>query len=482
MRVALIISGYLRSFKVNLPLIKQKIIDKYDVVDVYIHITKNELKDDKYFNPAHEEEDIKLIKEILKPIAILEEDNLDLHEDKKLNNLYNLWLKYYKLNQIKLCNETHKGVYDLVIKYRPDLNIIEENVFSEIEKGQIYIPEESVVDRSKLKNQTDPHICDIFAYGSSHSMDLYFEIYKHLNRLVTKYNTPISETLLYYYLNDYKISYKLIKLDYNVILSTCNIFAICGDSGSGKTTLSESLKKYFSDSFTLECDRYHKWERHDDNWKNYTHLNPEANYISKMNKDIFDLKIGKNVYHVNYDHNNGKFTSPEEINKSDNVIVCGLHSFYNKHEGVYNLKIFLDTDIKLKTRWKILRDSTNRGYSVEEVKNQIDKRSKDYLEYIYPQRKESDIIVNFYTNDESFLEENEPNVHLNLLINKKYSLTEVLAKLTSYNIPYTVTYSQEENFNCVNFLKFQSSNLLGENKFKQDNFYDYIIFFILSLS
>lgn len=48
MRVALLISGYLRSFKINIPNIKTKILDKFDKVDIYIHITKNESTEDKY--------------------------------------------------------------------------------------------------------------------------------------------------------------------------------------------------------------------------------------------------------------------------------------------------------------------------------------------------------------------------------------------------------------------------------------------------
>ena len=41
------------------------------------------------------------------------------------------------------------------------------------------------------------------------------------------------------------------------------------------------------DSIDLECDRYHKWERYNDNWNNYTHLNPNANFLCKMQKDFF---------------------------------------------------------------------------------------------------------------------------------------------------------------------------------------------------
>ena len=49
MKIAILISGYLRSFKVNIPLIKSKILDKFKNVDIYIHITKNEENRTKYY-------------------------------------------------------------------------------------------------------------------------------------------------------------------------------------------------------------------------------------------------------------------------------------------------------------------------------------------------------------------------------------------------------------------------------------------------
>ena len=48
-------------------------------------------------------------------------------------------------------------------------------------------------------------------------------------------------------------------------------------------------------------------------WEKYKHLNPKANFLTKMKNDVFDLKIGKNIYQVNYDHTNGKFTDKKEI-------------------------------------------------------------------------------------------------------------------------------------------------------------------------
>jgi uridine kinase len=480
-KTALLIAGYLRSFKVNLPLIKDRVLDKFKDIDIYIHITKNETKNDKYFNMTNEVEDISYIKNILNPKSILLEDNLEIFDNPKENNLHNTWIKYYKLNEIKKINEKLYGEYDLVIKYRPDLNITMDEIFPKELEDKIYIPEKSLIDKSKLENPNDNYMCDIFAYGKSKLMDQYFNIYNNLEQLSKKYGyTP--ETIIYEHLNKEQIPYKLIDLEYSMILSMCNTFAICGDSGSGKSTLSNILQEYFSNSFVLECDRYHKWERNDENWKKFTHLNPEANYITKMENDIFDLKIGKTIHQVNYDHSNGKFTQKEKIEKSDNIIVCGLHSLYSENHGAYNLKIFIDTDINLKTKWKIKRDMQNRGYSIEETLKQIEARKEDYYKYIYPQRDKSDIIINFFTDKDFDINKinEDDTVNLRILINKKYSLIDILSHLSKKEIEFKIK-SNNEIFNEIVFYKYKKCNILENSNISFDNYYDYIMFFILSL-
>ena len=49
---------------------------------------------------------------------------------------------------------------------------------------------------------------------------------------------------------------------------------------------------YSDDTLIFECDRYHKWERNDENWNNITHLDPQANYLFKMKNDILELFNG----------------------------------------------------------------------------------------------------------------------------------------------------------------------------------------------
>lgn len=471
MKVAVLISGYLRTFKINLSNFQEKIIDKFENVDIYIHITDNEENDDKYLNINN---DIRFITDNLKPVFLTHETNLKISNNKKENDLLNTWVKYYKLNEIKKINETIFGKYDMVIKYRPDLNIISDIDFN---NDKIYIPKDSKIDKSKLDNIDDSYICDTFAYGSSELMDKYFDFYLSIKDLIPT-NGYTSETLLYHYIMNNNIKHQLCDIDYNIILSLCNVFAIAGDSGSGKTTLGNILKKYFSNSFMLECDRYHKWERGHDNWQDFTHLNPDANYITKMNDDIFNLKIGKSIYQVDYDHSSGKFTEQEKIDSSDNIIVCGLHSLYNDDKNIFNIKIFVDTDNVLKYTWKIKRDTAKRGYSKEKIIKQIEDRKIDYLKYIEPQRDISDVVINFFTDIEEISNDIDPiDIKLKVLVNRGISITEVIKYLDEQNIKFKKY--NNDNFNILVFDSYQEHNL--KLNMLNNNYYDYIIFILLNI-
>lgn len=478
MKTALLISGYLRTLKYNISNIQEKIINQLGNVDVYIHITKNENKSDKYYNNRNSKTDIEFIERHLNPVVLLQESNYLFSSNNLENNIYNSWFKYYKLNNLKKENEKALGKYDLVIKYRPDLNITGNIVFPKILDDLIYIPKESLIDENKLRTKEDPSLCDIFAFGSSESMNKYFEIYNNLQSLIPSYGT-VSETLLSYYLNNNYIPYIKQDIKYSVLLSQCNTFAICGDSGSGKTTLSEILKEYFADSFMLECDRYHKWERGNKNWENITHLNPNANFISKMNKDIFDLKIGKSIYQVDYDHTTGKFTDKKEIENANNIIVCGLHCFYSDN-NLYNLKIYMDTQDELKKYWKLKRDTIQRGHSKDKVIDQIRKRENDYVKYILPQKEFADIVVNFFPKSEINFDsfDSKVDIGLRIIIKKDIKINQCIDILHNNNIEYTI--DSLEDRNVLEFNEFKPLKNKQHILFQKNNFYDYILIFILN--
>jgi uridine kinase len=431
MKKALLISGYTRSLKDNWFTIQNHILDN-NTIDIFIHITIDD--DPKYRNKYISADEIQ---QLLKPKSMIVSRNYKLHENEDINKIFNQNYKFYLLNQDRKRIEQIENItYDIVIKIRPDVYLYEKIDFN-IENDKVYIPQDSKIDNSKLSKSDDKCVCDIIAYGSSKIMDTYFNFYNALSYLIETYKTKVNETLLYNYLHDANIMYKLIHINYIVILSSCNTIAITGDSGSGKTTISNMIKNLFTDSFILECDRYHKWERGDSNWNNFTHLNPEANYIAKMTTDVFNLKIGNNIYQVDYDHKNGKFTDNELIESVDNILICGLHSLYIP-DNIINLKIYIDTDDNLRIPWKIKRDMAKRGYTIDNILNQINSRKNDFNEYIYPQRELSDIIINFYTNTifdiDSFQPESEQPVFLRIGIKETYNLSNLLKKIDMIKI------------------------------------------------
>jgi len=391
MKIALLIAGYLRGFHENIDNIKNNIIQNNEC-DIYMHVTENDL-DDKYHNKKYT---IDSIRKELNPKMLIISNNFKFSDNKTINNLLNQNYKYYLLNEEKNKFMKIENIhYNIIFKIRPDMHIHEKINF-ENETNVVYIPKDSKIDLNKLQNINDNHICDIFAYGDSDIMNKYFDYFNNIKNLIEEFGF-VNETLLYHYLTSNKIQYNLIYLDYMMILSLCNTIAITGDSGSGKTIISTLLKNIFYDSFILECDRYHKWERKNTNWNKYTHLNPNANYLIKMEKDVFNLKIGNDIFQIDYDHKNGTFTDKYLINSKNNIIVCGLHALYLS-DNIVNLKIYMDTDDNLKIPWKITRDLQKRGYSIEHILEQIEKRKEDFNKYIYPQKENADLIIRFFTN------------------------------------------------------------------------------------
>jgi uridine kinase len=434
MKLCLLIAGYLRSIENNIENIKSKIIQDYEA-DIYLHITKNEDKEDKYYNNKH---DIQKIINLLNPKLIIIENNIKF---KEYRNIYNIYYKHYKLNKEREKIEKIENItYDVIIKIRPDLYIEDCLNFNNLENF-VYLPEDTKSDSKKINNK--PELCDILAYGNPLMMEKYLNIYNFItDEIIELYKN--TENILYNYLNNRNIKYKKIKINFYVILSLCNTIAISGDSASGKTTIAKLISDNIKNNFILECDRYHKWERGNKNWENITHLNPHANYIAKMEKDVFDLKIGKNIYQVDYDHSKGKFTDKKILESKDNIIVCGLHSLYGNND--YNIKIFMDTDEILRIKWKIDRDINKRGYTKEKIIQQINNRKEDYNKYILPQKYKADIIIKYIWKDKLIL---------NLALKKKYHQNNYIDNY-NYSDDIFLWYKfEKENYNeiILSFIK-----------------------------
>ena len=243
------------------------------------------------------------------------------------------------------------------------------------------------------------------------------------------------------------------------------IIGIGGDSGSGKSTLLEDIKQIFGNKLTnIEGDGDHKWERGDLNWENFTHLDPKANFIYKQADDILNLKNYKRIIRNEYNHDNGKFIKNLYYKPNEIITLSGLHTFYlPKLRKLLNLRVFLNTDNKLRKYWKIKRDTIERGYQIEAVIESFNKRELDSIKYIQPQMKYSNFIINYFV-DDNFEEDKIntiPIIKLKLEIDSNIN-TEILCTfLSQNNISYTWDYSenletQYFHFNQEPFLDYKS--------------------------
>jgi uridine kinase len=174
------------------------------------------------------------------------------------------------------------------------------------------------------------------------------------------------------------------------------LIGVAGDSGSGKTTLSRVLEDLFNSRHTLiiEGDDYHRWERGDRKWQEYTHLHPRANDLDDLASHTLALRAGRFVFQPHYDHSTGSFSAPREMRPARTIIVQGLHTLYLRGmRDQLDLKVFLHPDEQVRLAWKVSRDVRERGQSVENVLDTVRRRRDDGQQHILPQRDLADWII-----------------------------------------------------------------------------------------
>jgi len=223
------------------------------------------------------------------------------------------------------------------------------------------------------------------------------------------------------------------------------IIGIGGDSGSGKTTFLSDLRGLLGAKLTeLEGDGDHKWERHNQNWQQFTHLNPKANWLHRQAENLIRLKEKKPIWRVEYDHDTGQFTSPRKVLPSDFIALSGLHTFYlPKMRKITDLKIYLDPSPEIRCHWKLTRDMTHRGYSKEKVLEQIKKREKDSQKYIDPQKNFADLLIQYFTDkpiDIKTITETQP-IKLKTTLHSNFKIDVLINNLTALHIPFEWDYS-----------------------------------------
>ncbi|MCE5089841.1 uridine kinase [Staphylococcus devriesei] len=183
-------------------------------------------------------------------------------------------------------------------------------------------------------------------------------------------------------------------------MAKTTIIGIAGGSGSGKTTVTNEIMKNLEGYSValLAQDYYYKDQSHltfeERLETNYDH--PFAFDNDLLIDNLRDLVNGQAVEVPTYDFTNHT-RSDETIafEPKDVIIVEGIFTLENKTlRDMMDVKIYVDTDADLRILRRLVRDTKERGRSMESVINQYLNVVKPmHNQFIEPTKKYADIII-----------------------------------------------------------------------------------------
>ncbi|NJM00136.1 MAG: phosphoribulokinase [Synechococcaceae cyanobacterium SM2_3_2] len=176
------------------------------------------------------------------------------------------------------------------------------------------------------------------------------------------------------------------------------ILGIVGDSAAGKTTLTRGIAQALgNEQVTVICtDDYHRYDRVQRAQRGISALHPDCNYLDIIQQHLSLLRTGQPILKPIYNHSTGTFDPPEYIKPNRFVIVEGLLGYSTRGmRDSYDVRVYLAPPEDLRANWKIKRDTAKRGYTPEQVIEQIQKREADSEAFIRPQRQWADMVVTF---------------------------------------------------------------------------------------
>jgi len=191
------------------------------------------------------------------------------------------------------------------------------------------------------------------------------------------------------------------------------IIGVAADSGCGKSTFLRRIlgalgtdvtpgHTAIGDTMTVIClDDYHTNDRAGRKETGLTALDARENDFALMGVQIEALKQGKAVYKPIYNHDTGNKDPPELIEPNKLMVFEGLHPIYDeKARSQLDLGIYIDIVNDVKFAWKVQRDVAERGWTEDQVREDIEKRLPDFSKYVDPQKADADVILRYEPSDQ----------------------------------------------------------------------------------
>lgn len=195
------------------------------------------------------------------------------------------------------------------------------------------------------------------------------------------------------------------------------MIGITGESASGKSTLCKAMSNvirsfkmpvsilatdsYFNDISEL-IKKYGSFDDLRDN--GYDVDSPESFQLNTLKEDLNALSLGENIYAPEYLPNGTGVSVPKSkfIPSNKIIIVEGMATMYKDIKDIFDVKIYVETDIEIRKERFLHRAFTERNQDFNNAKKHWEYILVAGQKYVQPAKAFVDIIVNGNTNMEYF--------------------------------------------------------------------------------
>ncbi|MBE7702596.1 MAG: hypothetical protein E7Z89_00950 [Cyanobacteria bacterium SIG28] len=221
-----------------------------------------------------------------------------------------------------------------------------------------------------------------------------------------KANEPIFIEVSYDFIN--KFSQRLISNPHKKIM-----IGITGESASGKSTFCREIcnvissfdmpvtilttDNYFNDISEL-IKVYGTFDALRDN--GYDVDSPESFQLDVLREDLKLISQGKDIYSPEYLLNGTGVSVPKAklVPSNKIVVVEGMASMYKDIKDIFDIKVYVETDINIRRDRFMTRAYMERNQDLDNAKKHWEYILGAGEKYVKPARKEADIIINGDTN------------------------------------------------------------------------------------
>jgi len=178
------------------------------------------------------------------------------------------------------------------------------------------------------------------------------------------------------------------------------LVGVAGGTGSGKTSFAEKLLDHLGPGrcVTIAQDAYYKdgstLSPEERAAINYDH--PDAFDTSLLIQDLRDLKAGRPVPQLTYDHASyARRVLADPLTPRPVILLEGILILAEEPlRRLMDIKLFIDTDADVRILRRLRRDLKERGRTFESVEKQyLGSVRPMHLEFVEPSKRYADLIV-----------------------------------------------------------------------------------------